>query len=217
MSSHQYSSFRGTTPITNGLFAVEIDPKVVSPKTPIQSAVFTLDNAKFWLLNFVYRYLNKTLDKDKYMIVYTDTDSLYIAVADEETEARILGMTDWIPAEKELLKFQMETISDNFLAVGPKSYTCWDSLEKATIKSKGVAECLLTAGDFESVLTGGESVIVKDSHLENRGGVIRGINRDKVGLSSIANKNVVLRNGVCIPFMRGVDARVYDTTANNAI
>jgi hypothetical protein len=210
MSSHQYSNFRCTTPITNDLFAVEIDPGVVSPKTPIQSAVFTLDNAKFWLLNFVYRYLSIRLDKDKYMILYTDTDSLYIAVADEETEACLLGMTDWIPSEKELLKFQVETVSDNFLAVGPKSYTCWEAAGNKTIKSKGVAECLLDADDFVSVLTEGKAVIVNDSHLENRGGVIHEIDREKVGLSSIANKNVVLNSGVCIPFMHGVDARVYD-------
>jgi hypothetical protein len=203
MSSHQYSNFRGTTPIADDLFAVEIDPNVVSPKTPIQSAVFTLDNAKFWLLNFVYRFLYKTLDRDKFMIVYTDTDSLYIAVADAETEEKLLGMTDWIPSEKELMKFQVESSNDNFLAVGPKSYTCWDSTNTIT-KSKGVAECLLSRGDFEKVLSTGESVSVNDRHTKNKKGALHEINRKKVGLLIVSNKNVVLENGICLPFMHGV-------------
>jgi hypothetical protein len=101
-SAHQYSNFRGTTPITDNLFAVEVDPQVVSPKTPLQSAVFTLDNSKFWMLNFVYRNLKPNLDKDKFMITHHDTDSLYIAVADEETERAISNTKEWGLQKKEV-------------------------------------------------------------------------------------------------------------------
>ncbi|GHU19802.1 hypothetical protein FACS189472_10100 [Alphaproteobacteria bacterium] len=124
ITSHQSTIFPVNS--AEGLFGVEVDPKVVYPKVPIQSAVFTLDNAKFWILNFIYRYLYKTLDRDKFMIMYTDTDSLYIAVADSETADGLMEMTNWIQTGKELLKFHIEFISDNFLAVGPKSYTCYN-------------------------------------------------------------------------------------------
>jgi hypothetical protein len=42
-------------------------------------AVFTLDNAKFWYLKFVYDFLYKCLDMTKVRFV-GDTDSMYMAV-----------------------------------------------------------------------------------------------------------------------------------------
>jgi hypothetical protein len=50
-------------------------------KTAVYEAVFTLDNAKFWYLKFVYDFLCKCLDMIKLHFVEGDTDSMYMAVA----------------------------------------------------------------------------------------------------------------------------------------
>ena len=50
-------------------------------KTPLQCAAFTLDNAKYWYLNFIYNFMNKCLDMNKIHFVEGDTDSQYWAVA----------------------------------------------------------------------------------------------------------------------------------------
>ena len=42
-----------------------MDPKTYKCDTCLQEAVFTLDNAKFWYLNFVYNFMYKCLDMDK--------------------------------------------------------------------------------------------------------------------------------------------------------
>jgi hypothetical protein len=60
---------------------VTLDPKSYGCKTPIQCAYFTLDNAKFWYLNFIYNFMYRCLDMDRIHFVEGDTDSAYWAVA----------------------------------------------------------------------------------------------------------------------------------------
>ena len=55
--------------------------KKYAVSTPIQCAVFTLDNAKFWYLNFIYNFMEKCLDMNKIHFVEGDTDSQYWAVS----------------------------------------------------------------------------------------------------------------------------------------
>jgi hypothetical protein len=50
-------------------------------KLKLQFMLFTLDNAKFWYLKFVYDFLYKCLDMTKVHFVEGDIDSMYMAVA----------------------------------------------------------------------------------------------------------------------------------------
>ena len=54
--------------------------------TPIHCAAFTLDNAKFWYLNFIYNFLNKCLDMNCVHFVEGDTDSQYWAVSGDVSD-----------------------------------------------------------------------------------------------------------------------------------
>jgi hypothetical protein len=74
-------NFCGTRQLNDDTFAVELDPETCGCKTPLQEAVFTLDNAKFWYLTFYYNFMCKCLDMEHIHVVELDTDSLYLAIA----------------------------------------------------------------------------------------------------------------------------------------
>ncbi|KAA6402878.1 MAG: hypothetical protein EZS28_001590 [Streblomastix strix] len=59
---------------------------------PLQEAVFTLDNSKFWYLNFVYNFLYKCIDMDRVHFCNKDTDSMYLAIAGSKIEGYKQGL-----------------------------------------------------------------------------------------------------------------------------
>ena len=69
-------------------------------KTPVQCALFTLDNAKYWYLNFIYNFMNKCLDMTKVHFVEGDTDSMYFSVAGSLDESEKQGFKYIIKDEK---------------------------------------------------------------------------------------------------------------------
>ncbi|KAA6381338.1 MAG: hypothetical protein EZS28_023136 [Streblomastix strix] len=71
----------GTRLISANTFAIQIKLKTATCFTSIQSGVFTLDNAKYWYLNYIYNFMYKCLDLNRFHFVLADTDSIYIAVA----------------------------------------------------------------------------------------------------------------------------------------
>ena len=68
--------------------------------TPVQCAVFTLDNAKFWYLNFIYKFMVKCLDMSKLHFVEGDTDSQYWGVAGDLNDDYKQGFKHVIVNEK---------------------------------------------------------------------------------------------------------------------
>jgi hypothetical protein len=55
-------------------------------QTCIQEAGFTLDNAKYWYLNFYYNFITKAIDMNRVHVTNLDTDSIYFAVAGDINE-----------------------------------------------------------------------------------------------------------------------------------
>ena len=45
------------------------EPQTFSLNTPFQSALFTLDNAKYWYLNFIYNFMFKAFDTNKILSI----------------------------------------------------------------------------------------------------------------------------------------------------
>ncbi|KAA6403510.1 MAG: hypothetical protein EZS28_000956 [Streblomastix strix] len=76
----------GTGLISVNTFAVQIKPKTATCFTSLQSGVFTLDDAKYWYLNFIYNFMYKCLDRRRFHFVLADTDSIYIALAGESAK-----------------------------------------------------------------------------------------------------------------------------------
>ncbi|KAA6381809.1 MAG: hypothetical protein EZS28_022662 [Streblomastix strix] len=76
----------GTRRISASTFAVQIKPKTATCFKSIQSGVFTLDNAKYQYLNYIYNFMYKCLDRQRFHFVLADTDSIYKAIAGDRAK-----------------------------------------------------------------------------------------------------------------------------------
>jgi hypothetical protein len=79
--AHLRPNFVASTPLSPGSYGVQTIPKGFSCDTCLIQGFFTLDNAKFWYLNFIYNFLFKCLDLSRIHFIEGDTDSMYWAVA----------------------------------------------------------------------------------------------------------------------------------------
>lgn len=79
-------TYLGGTKLSDDTYLIQSNPKTFTCKTCLQSSFFTLDNAKFWYLTFIYDFLFKCLDLDKLHCTSIDTDSCYFAVAGDMNE-----------------------------------------------------------------------------------------------------------------------------------
>jgi hypothetical protein len=70
----------------DSIYQVEMDSDKYKCQTPLQQALFTLDNAKYWFLVFIYEFMYKCLDMNKIHFIYGDTDSMYFAIAGNPEE-----------------------------------------------------------------------------------------------------------------------------------
>jgi hypothetical protein len=163
----QHLDFQGiSVQIDDDTWIVNLNPKSFRCKTPIQCAYFTLDNAKYWYLNFVYNFMYRCLDMEKIHFIEGDTDSAYWAIAGNPEEDKHQQFkyvikdkefyeehyADWFPdpkvdhttlegkkEEKKLLGLTIENESDNMVALSPKCYIPFD----------GMVEGFYTAGKFK--------------------------------------------------------------------
>jgi hypothetical protein len=67
-------------------YQVQINKETFNCKTPLVQCFFTLENTKFWYLNFIYNFMFKCLDMTKIHFVEGETDSMYWAVSGSESE-----------------------------------------------------------------------------------------------------------------------------------
>jgi hypothetical protein len=78
--------FKGSRAISNNIYIVEKNCKTYSVNSAKQEAVFTLDNAKFWYIKFVYDFIYRCIDLSKIHFIESDTDSLYYAISGNPDE-----------------------------------------------------------------------------------------------------------------------------------
>jgi hypothetical protein len=81
-----FDSFVSTRSLSDNQYLVTYNPKTFRCDTCLQESYFTLDNAKFWYLNFVYNFMYKCLDMNRMHFIEGDTDSAYWAVAGDSNE-----------------------------------------------------------------------------------------------------------------------------------
>jgi hypothetical protein len=70
--------FKGFRAISNNRYIVEKNYKTYSVNTAIQEAVFTLDNAKFWYIKFVYDFIYRCIDLSKIHFIEGDRRQLIL-------------------------------------------------------------------------------------------------------------------------------------------
>jgi hypothetical protein len=76
-----FPNFKGARQLNEDKYIVEKNYRRYTVDTALQEAVFTLDNAKFWYIKFVYDFMYKCIDMRKVHFIEGDTDSLYYAIS----------------------------------------------------------------------------------------------------------------------------------------
>jgi hypothetical protein len=83
--SKQYSShFLSARKLNENNYQVKMENSTYGCRTPLTQRFFTLENAKFWYLNFIYNFMYKCLDMFRIHFVECDTDSMYWVVSGSE-------------------------------------------------------------------------------------------------------------------------------------
>ncbi|KAA6402265.1 MAG: hypothetical protein EZS28_002211 [Streblomastix strix] len=77
VEAHTKQSWMNDHKLADNLYAVQFNPKNCRCNKCLQVAYFTLDNTKYWYLNFIYNFTYKCLDMTKLHFVEGDTDSAY--------------------------------------------------------------------------------------------------------------------------------------------
>lgn len=80
------NTFAGCEIISGGekdedLFEIEMEKRKVKHDVPHHLGFYVYQKSKLRMLEFMYDFLAKYLNRDKYQLMYTDTDSLWIAFA----------------------------------------------------------------------------------------------------------------------------------------
>jgi hypothetical protein len=70
----------------DSIYQVDMDSDKFKCQTPLQQAYFTLDNAKYWFLVFIYEFMYKCMDMNKIHFIYGDTDSMYFAISGDPND-----------------------------------------------------------------------------------------------------------------------------------
>jgi hypothetical protein len=165
-------SFISSRQINDDAFFVTYNPRSFKCDTCIQESYFTLDNAKFWYLNFVYNFMYKCLDMNKMHFVEGDTDSAYWAIAGkprkdyhQKFEHVIKDkkfydehIYEWLPDpnkdmydEKKLLGMAIEKEDENCVALAPKCYCLFPNCN--ITKTKGINKCnKFTSTQYKDIL-----------------------------------------------------------------
>jgi hypothetical protein len=231
--THIRDNHVSTHKIANDMYFVTYKPKECKCETCIQEAFFTLDNAKFWMLTFVYKFMFRCLDMDKLHFVEGDTDSVYFAVSgnpNEDYKQKFQYVIkdqdyydqhiyDWLPNpdkdiydHKKLLVFAIEKEDENCVALAPKCYCLFPNSN--ITKSKGVSKVnKYDHKDYDNVLNKHNIITGTNTSFQTRDNngswKMSKITIRKNCLTGINTKAVVLKNHSCAPFIQGIDALNY--------
>ena len=229
-----YDNFISTRELNSDLFAINMDPKTYKCDTCLQEAVFTLDNAKFWYLNFVYNFMYKCLDMDKIHFIEGDTDSAYWAISGnpdydyhqqfkyviKDHEFYNKHVYEWFPNpnkgiidEKKILGLAIEKEGENMIALSPKCYTTFNGEQTITTKIKGCSKKRnkFTKNDYIKCIESNEIIPGSNANFQVKQNQICKLFMNKNALTGVHNKAIVLPNQSCAPFVYGLNARLFES------
>ena len=76
--------YRSMKQLGDDCFQVLSQDETYKCDTCLQEAFFTLDNAKYWYLTFIYDFMYKCMDTERFHFIEGDTDSMYWAISGDE-------------------------------------------------------------------------------------------------------------------------------------
>ena len=115
----QQSNFRTDLNTSNTIVTKTL--KSYNCDTCIHEAYFTLDNAKYWYLVFIYEFMYKCLDMDKIHFIEGDTDSMYWAIAGDPNDGFKQGFKHVVKDKEYYDKHVFKFLLYNFFCFDEKS------------------------------------------------------------------------------------------------
>jgi hypothetical protein len=121
---------------SDSLYQVQLLPKKYNCNTSIIQGFFTLDNAKFWYLNFIYNFMYKCLDMNRMHFIEGDTDSMYWAVSGNPEEDYQQGFKYVIKDEKFYNENVYKFFPSSFYSTDNSNPTFTNKLDKILFDKK---------------------------------------------------------------------------------
>jgi hypothetical protein len=239
MEAQRRANFMHTRIINNNLNIVTYRSGFYKCNTCIQEGVFTMDNAKYAYCSFVYDFMYRCLDMSKIHFSEGDTDSSYWAISGDPTKGIHQGFRyvvkdrgfyhkhyyEWFPNYtkgisdvKKLGGVAIEKEGDEMIAIAAKNYYIRTS-EKDVMKCKGVSmekNKNITSQQFINVIKENEIVTAVNRDLQlkkldkkDKVDVMVKNMVEKVAISGVHTKMIVLENQSCAPYIQGFTADDY--------
>jgi hypothetical protein len=221
------NNFLSSTEIADDLYMVEREPLNAPCKKPLQTAYATLSNAKYLFVMFVYKFMHRCLDTNRFHFIACDTDSYMWAVAgnpqrghEQHFEEVVVDRAFYnqyyhlfFPPTKSLMSLEYEHCGMNQIALCAKNYWCDDGKEEL-VKLKGVNTkgCLnkhINEATFSDCIKNGKITEAENYVLRQREHKMTKQLIQKTGISGVHTKMIVLKNEACMPFIHGVSADKY--------
>ena len=202
----------------DGVYEVTSRSRTVQQNMPIHVAFSVVDDAKLRMLEFYYDCIDKYIDRNDYQYMYMDTDSAYMALTDDfdkliKPELRNeyeLDKNNWFPRtdsteskaydKRKPGLFKLEWEGDGMIALCSKTYYCWGSKDK--LSSKGTQQNrnkdILKKETYQKCLNNEEIIYVKNKGFRYSDRTMKTYEQDKIGLSSVYVKGVVMDDGIHI-------------------
>ncbi|KAA6374352.1 MAG: hypothetical protein EZS28_030122 [Streblomastix strix] len=219
---HMMNGFIHSTELNDDLYAVQVDKESCRCNTCIQCAFFTLDNAKFFYINFLYNFLYKAFDKTKMHIIQLDTDSLTLAIAgdsrdytqgfdaiiiDPEFYNKNKGFFFSENGQRKILGVHIEKQGYNCIALSPKNYIINDEIVlKGVILDQNPQ---INEQSFVECINNGTVTTAVNTTLAQRKGVMSRLQMERNAITGSHTKMIVLQNHSCLPFIRNISADRY--------
>ncbi|KAA6377419.1 MAG: hypothetical protein EZS28_027054 [Streblomastix strix] len=219
---HMLGSFINSTELNDDLYAVKVDKENCRCNTCIQCAFFTLDNAKFFYINFLYNFLYKAFDKTKMYIVQLDTDSMTLAIAgdskdytqgfdaiiiDPEFYNKNNGFFFIETGQRKILGVHIEKQGYNCIALSPKN-----SIINDEIVLKGVIleqNPQINEQTFMDNIKQGTVTTAVNITLLQRKRIMSRLQMSRNAITGSMTKMIVHPNQSCLPFIRNIKAERY--------
>ena len=202
----------------DGVYEVYSSPRNVMQNMPIQVAFGVLNEAKLRMLEFYYDCIDKYIERNDYQYMYMDTDSAYMALTDkfenlikpELLNEFKLEENKWFPRtdtnehkafdKRKPGLFKIEHEGDGMVALCSKSYYTWGSKDKYSMKGVQIDRNKehINKENYKRCLDNGETLSCQNKGFRYIDKTMKTYEQEKLGLTSIYVKGVVMKDGVHI-------------------
>ena len=195
----------------NETYEITKNKRSVEIKTPYQCGIAVYQLSKLQMLVFYYDFLDYYFDRSDFELIYSDTDSYYIAFSDEnfdnlvkpelrdeyfrEGKQKFLSTSKYHDRTPGLFKKEFEGI--RMIALSPKCYYADDGKGKTKFSAKGTIQRQndMTWNRYYEALNGKIDKVKNTGFRVNKNEIVT-YTQDKLGLNAYYDKRRVEEDGI---------------------